>query len=120
MAGVPSLVVEKYGQYTSCTLFMDCLLPAQIRPERWHHWEKQREQTARYSGCNNYGAGADTKQRAAWSRQLTKKEVQEATLQRVFSLQNQWVPEGLWYEEKFNITGCSLSVTTLHPPEEPL
>ena len=77
------------------TLFMDCQLPAQIRPEGWHHWEKQREQTARYAEYNNHGAGAGTKERAAWSRQLTKKEAQEATLQRVFSLQNQWVPEGL-------------------------
>ena len=29
------------------TLFMNCQLPRQIRPEGWHHWQKEREQTAR-------------------------------------------------------------------------
>ena len=29
------------------TLFMHCQLPAQITPEGWHHWQKERELTAR-------------------------------------------------------------------------
>ena len=72
------------------TLFMNCELPKQIRPEGWHHWEKQREQTARYLEHNNRGEGAATAGRASWSRQLTKKEAQKVTLQRVFSLQDEW------------------------------
>ena len=74
------------------TLFMNCELPKQIRPEGWHHWEKHREQTARYLEYGNRGEGAGTKQRAAWSRQLSKKEAQEVTLQNVFQLSNLWTP----------------------------
>lgn len=74
------------------TLFMNCTLPAQIRPEGWHHWQKERELTARYMEYQNRGEGASTSGRVAWSRQLTKKEAQLITPQRVFSIQNEWMP----------------------------
>ena len=65
------------------TLFMNCEMGAHIRPEGWHHWQKEREQTARYLEYNNSGAGADTKARVAWSKQLTKKEAQKITIESV-------------------------------------
>ena len=74
------------------TLFMNCELPKSIRPEGWHHWQKEREQTARYFEFGNKGEGADTKQRVAWSRQLTKKEAQQITPEVVFNIQNSWKP----------------------------
>ena len=67
------------------TLFMHCSLPRQIRPEGWHHWQKEREQTARYLEFENTGEGAGTGQRAAWSKQLTKKEASQVTLQNVLA-----------------------------------
>jgi pectin methylesterase-like acyl-CoA thioesterase len=75
------------------TLFMNCELPRQIRPEGWHHWEKQREQTARYMEYNNRGEGAQPAARVAWSRQLTKKEGQQITLQQVFQRSDNWNPK---------------------------
>ena len=74
------------------TLFMNCELPKEIRPEGWHHWQKEREQTARYFEFGNKGEGSDTKQRVAWSRQLTKKEAQQITPEVVFNIQNSWKP----------------------------
>jgi pectinesterase len=74
------------------TLFMNCDLGKHIRPEGWHHWEKQREQTARYLEYNNRGEGASTKERVAWSRQLTKKEAASITPEAVFSISNRWDP----------------------------
>ncbi len=74
------------------TLFMHCTLPREIRPEGWHHWEKHREQTARYQEFENKGEGAATERRASWSRQLTKKEAKEITLERVFQLSDNWLP----------------------------
>ena len=68
------------------TLFMHCTLPRQIRPEGWHHWQKEREQTARYMEFENSGEGAATEKRVGWSRQLTKKEAQQVTLENVFSI----------------------------------
>jgi pectin methylesterase-like acyl-CoA thioesterase len=72
------------------TLFMHCTLPAQIRPEGWHHWEEQRKQTARYLEFENTGEGAATDKRVGWSRQLTKKEAKDITPDAVFSRADQW------------------------------
>lgn len=74
------------------TLFMNCELGGHIRPEGWHHWEKHREQTARYLEYNNRGAGADTSARVSWSRQLTKKEAAKITLSNVFARNDGWNP----------------------------
>ena len=74
------------------TLFMNCELPRQIRPEGWHHWREEAKQTARYLEYNNRGEGATTEKRAAWSRQLTKKEAQKITVDAVFSIDDKWNP----------------------------
>ena len=65
------------------TLFMNCDLGSHIRPEGWHHWKKNREQTARYLECGNTGTGADTTGRVGWSRQLDKKEAKKITMEEV-------------------------------------
>ena len=75
------------------TLFMNCELPAQIRPEGWHHWQKEREQTARYLEYQNTGAGANRSQRVAWSRELTKKEAAQITPENVFRQETTWIPK---------------------------
>jgi hypothetical protein len=41
---------------------------------------------------NNRGEGAATAGRAAWSRQLTKKEAQQITQDRVFQRSDNWTP----------------------------
>jgi len=74
------------------TLFMHCTLPAQIRPEGWHHWQKEREQTARYLEFENTGDGAATDKRVAWSRQLSNKEVRKVTVENVFQRADDWAP----------------------------
>ena len=74
------------------TLFMNCELGSHIVPAGWHNWgNKDNEQTARYLEFNNAGPGAATKERAAWSRQLTKKEVKELT-EHFFDRSDSWNP----------------------------
>ncbi|MBQ8463312.1 MAG: pectin esterase [Prevotella sp.] len=75
------------------TLFMHCSLPRQIRPEGWHNWQKEREQTARYLEFENTGEGAATDKRVPWSRQLSKKEAKEVTLDNVFKREDNWKVE---------------------------
>ena len=75
------------------TLFMHCTLPSQIRSEGWHHWQKEREQTARYLEYENSGEGADTSRRVSWSRQLSKKEAAAITLANVFQRSDNWKPK---------------------------
>ena len=72
------------------TLFMNCELPRQIRPEGWHQWRPEAVKTARYLEYNNRGEGAATDKRVGWSRQLTKKEAQQITLEQVFSINDVW------------------------------
>lgn len=67
------------------TLFMHCSLPRQICPEGWHHWQKERERTARYLEFENTGEGADINNRVGWSRQLTKKEAALVTPENVLA-----------------------------------
>ena len=88
--GVDKVYLGRPWRDYGYTLFMNCQLPRQIRPEGWHHWQKNREQTARYMEYNNRGEGAVTTSRAPWSRQLTKKEAQQITLERVFTIADTW------------------------------
>ena len=74
------------------TLFMNCNLPRQICPEGWHHWRPEAAKTARFMEYNNSGEGAATHQRVPWSRQLTKKEAEQVTMERVFSIADTWQP----------------------------
>ena len=75
------------------TLFMNCDLPRQICPEGWHQWRPEAVKTARYMEYNNRGEGATTAGRVSWSRQLTRKEAQQITLERVFSINDHWNPD---------------------------
>ena len=90
--GVDKLYLGRPWRDYGYTLFMNCELPKGIRPEGWHHWQKERELTARYMEYNNRGEGADTKQRVSWSRQLTKKEAQQITTEKVFRRNDSWMP----------------------------
>ena len=90
--GVDKVYLGRPWRDYGYTLFMNCDLGAHIRPEGWHHWEKQRELTARYLEYNNHGVGAQPEQRVSWSRQLTKKEAQQITPAIVFNRQDNWNP----------------------------
>ncbi len=90
--GVSQLYLGRPWRDYGYTLFMNCQLPKEIRPEGWHHWEKHREQTARYMEYNNHGEGADTSRRVGWSRQLTKKEASKITPEAIFTIGSTWMP----------------------------
>lgn len=75
------------------TLFMNCQLGKHILPVGWHNWSNtQNETTARYCEYDNHGEGAATKERAAWTRQLTRKEAAKVTLENVFRQNGGWMP----------------------------
>lgn len=91
--GVTKVYLGRPWRDYGYTLFMNCDLGAHIRPEGWHHWHKEREQTARYMEYNNSGEGARTDCRAPWTRRLTKKEAAGITMDEVFGLADKWTPE---------------------------
>lgn len=90
--GVDKVYLGRPWRDYGYTLFMNCEMGSHIRPEGWHHWEKQREQTARYLEFGNRGEGASTKARAQWSRQLSKREAEGITPETVFKTTDSWNP----------------------------
>ncbi len=75
------------------TLFKECELGAHIVPQGWHNWKNPaNEKTARYLEYGNTGKGSAKEGRAAWTRQLTKKEATVITIYNVFHQDNSWIP----------------------------
>lgn len=92
--GVTKVYLGRPWRPYAYTLFMNCELGSHIVPCGWHNWGKaSNEETARYAEYNNSGAGASTKNRTSWSKQLTKKEAAKVTLENVFKIDNSWIPE---------------------------
>lgn len=75
------------------TVFIDTDMGDHILPEGWDNWRNTaNEQTVFYAEYNSTGAGAHSKDRVNWSRQLTAEERNEYTLQHIFY---DWNPEAL-------------------------
>lgn len=92
--GVTKVYLGRPWRPYAFTLFMNCELGSHILLAGWHNWGKaSNEKTARYMEYNNSGAGATTKERAPWSKQLTKKEAAKITVDNVFKMDNSWIPE---------------------------
>ncbi|MGE0079289.1 MAG: pectinesterase family protein [Bacteroidales bacterium] len=77
----------------ACTVFMNCELGSHILAEGWDNWRNpENEKTARYAEYKNYGPGAKTDKRVAWSHQLTDEQVKDYTVEKVFSRNDKWIP----------------------------
>lgn len=91
--GVSKVYLGRPWRPYAHTLFMNCQLGKHILPVGWHNWSNtQNETTARYCEYDNHGEGAATKERAAWTRQLTRKEAAKVTLGNVFRQNGGWIP----------------------------
>lgn len=91
--GVSKVYLGRPWRPYAHTLFMNCQLGKHILPVGWHNWSNtQNEKTTRYCEYDNHGEGAATKERAAWTRQLTKKEAAKVTLENVFRQNGGWMP----------------------------
>ena len=83
--GVDKVYLGRPWRPFAYTLFLDCEMGKHIRPEGWYNWGKQsNEQTARYYEYGNYGPGASTKNRVAWSHRLSKKDASKINVATVF------------------------------------
>lgn len=91
--GVSKVYLGRPWRPYAHTLFMNCQLGKHILPVGWHNWSNtQNETTARYCEYDNHGEGAATKERTAWTRQLTRKEAAKVTLENVFRQNGGWIP----------------------------
>jgi len=82
------------------TVFIRCELPKQITDAGWDNWNNpENEKTTYYAEYLNTGEGANSKNRAAWSFQLTDKQVKEYTLENIFGVSKTDVQtESDWFQ----------------------
>lgn len=67
------------------SVFINCSLSEVIKAEGWNNWGKEsNQQTAYYAEYKSIGPGANVKARVSWSHQLTEKDLQEYTLDKIF------------------------------------
>ncbi|GAE83888.1 pectinesterase family protein [Bacteroides reticulotermitis] len=77
----------------AATVFLNCEFGKHIRIEGWHNWgNPENEKTARYAEYGNTGEGANIEGRVKWSKQLTKKDAGQYTLQNIFKEGSVWIP----------------------------
>jgi pectinesterase len=74
------------------SVFIRCDLGAHIRPEGFHNWRVERENTARFAEYKNTGPGADRSKRVAWSKELTDDEAAKYTLNSILGGEDNWDP----------------------------
>jgi pectinesterase len=66
------------------TVFINCYLDKQIKPEGWHNWGKpDAESTTFYAEFGSTGPGANPEARVKWARPLTKEEADQFTVENV-------------------------------------
>lgn len=75
----------------AATIFMNCEFGKHILPVGWHNWNNtENEKTVRYAEYMNTGEGASTQSRATWSKQLSKKEAVEYSVEKIFKRSDEW------------------------------
>ena len=91
--GITKVYLGRPWRPFAMTLFMNCNLPEGILSAGWHNWNKEdNEKTSRYMEYNNRGQGAQTKDRAKWSKVLTDKEAKKYTITNVLKGSDNWNP----------------------------
>ncbi len=66
------------------TVFIDCEMGKQIKPEGWENWSKpEAEKKAFYAEYNCSGEGFQPSKRVKWSHQLSKKEATQYSIENI-------------------------------------
>lgn len=75
------------------TVFISTEIGAHVLAAGWHNWDrKANEKTAFYAEYGNFGPGAETEHRVAWSHELNRKNAKSYTRENIFG---DWNPSTL-------------------------
>jgi pectinesterase len=97
-SNVKKLYLGRPWRAHSRTAFLRCALPGVIAPQGWDNWgNPENEKTVLYAEYKNSGAGATTKNRVAWSTQLSEKEARDYTPEIIFSNASQVPDDPVWF-----------------------
>lgn len=84
--GVTKVYLGRPWKSTARTVWLECELPAAIRPEGWHNWrDPARERTSFYAEWRCSGPGADRSCRVAWSHELSDDEAADYAPELIFA-----------------------------------
>ncbi len=84
---VTAMYLGRLWKSTARTVWIECYMPEQIRPEGWHNWgAKDREERSFYAEYKCYGPGADRSKRVPWSHELTDEQAADYTLEKIFAI----------------------------------
>lgn len=80
-----------WRDYANVTL-LQCELGVHIKKEGWHNWSQpEREKTVKYQEYCSSGAGGDITNRKSWSKQLSKSEIEEITIEKLLFGEDNWL-----------------------------
>ena len=79
------------------TVFINTEMGNHIVPEGWNPWKgdkmfPDKEKTVYYAEYGSKGEGSNTSKRLNWSHQLTRKEIKNYTLEKIFRRTHNWIP----------------------------
>jgi len=79
------------------TVFINTEMGNHILPEGWNPWKgdkmfPDKDKTTYYAEYGSTGEGANASKRIDWSHQLTKKELKNYTLEKIFQQSDNWIP----------------------------
>lgn len=90
--GVKDVYLSRPWRPYAQAAFINCLIDGHVKPEGWHNWgKKDAEKTVNYVEYGNRGAGADTKNRASFSKQL--KTAKDYEISKVLAGDDGWNPK---------------------------
>ncbi len=79
------------------TVFINTTMESHILPEAWNPWKgdkmfPEKEKTAFYAEFGSKGNGSNPDKRVEWSHQLSKKELTNYTIEKIFKKSDNWIP----------------------------
>lgn len=94
--GVQTYLGRPWRHYAQ-TVFVNCTMDECVRPQGWQTWPNKEtgadgSATAFYAEYNSKGAGAQPKQRVAWSKQLNSNIADRFTASEVLKGYDNWNP----------------------------
>lgn len=87
--GVTKVYLGRPWRPFAKTVFLNTEMGKHILPEGWNPWKgdkmfPEKEKTAYYAEFGSSGEGRNTTDRVNWSHQLTKKDMENYTLEKIF------------------------------------
>lgn len=95
--GVSKVYLGRPWRPFAKTVFINTRMENHILPEGWNPWKgdkmfPDKEKTAYYAEFKSLGIGANPAKRAEWSHQLSRKELKNYSLEKIFKKSDNWIP----------------------------